>query len=317
MAFIDEVEIYAKAGDGGNGVERWLHEKYKEFSGPSGGNGGKGGDVYVEAVQDVNALTDYLFVKEFFAENGEPGGNNTREGKSGDDLVLKAPAGSIIKNLNSGRVIELGAVGERKRLLRGGLGGFGNHHFKSSTNIRPTETTSGRGGEEARFHIEIELFADIGFVGLPNAGKSSLLNALTGAHSKVGAYQFTTLNPHLGAMGKIILADIPGLIEGAAEGKGLGHKFLKHIKKTKALVHLVSVENENLKEAYETVRKELVSFDSDLGIKKELILVSKKDLVDPEALEQKKKELGAEFSVSVHDDESLEALKSRISRLLM
>jgi len=312
MAFVDNIEIFARAGKGGNGVERWLHEKFKEFSGPSGGDGGKGGDVYLEAVEDIAALSQYIFVKRFEASNGEHGERNSRHGKGGKDYVIKVPVGSIVTNTDTGEVIQFLTVGQKELILVGGDGGFGNEHFKSANDQQPKTITVGKRGQEGHFRIELEIIADVGLVGLPNAGKSSLLNTLTGAHSKVAAYQFTTLEPHLGAMGKTILADIPGLIEGAAEGKGLGDKFLRHIKRTRVIIHLVSVENENMKQAYEIIRKELEDFDPKLISKKEIIVLSKSDLVLPEEIEKKKKEIGADLAISIEKRDSLEQLKNAI-----
>ncbi|MFA6095656.1 MAG: GTPase, partial [Candidatus Paceibacterota bacterium] len=227
MAFVDEVTFHARAGRGGSGVVRWLHEKGKEYMGPAGGNGGKGGDVYVEAVRDIGILHGYRNIKLFEAEKGGDGGKKSMDGKTGEDLVLKLPVGSVVTNLDTLQSFDLLKEGERVLVLKGGRYGLGNEHFKGSTNQRPEMTTEGRVGEEADFHIELRLVVDAGFVGFPNAGKSSLLNALTNAKAKVAAYQFTTLEPNLGDLYGFILADIPGLIEGASEGKGLGDKFLR------------------------------------------------------------------------------------------
>jgi GTPase len=222
MAFVDELKIYAVAGHGGHGVVRWLHEKGKEFSGPSGGNGGKGGDVYIKGVRDIGRLAALVHKKEFKAGRADDGQRNSRQGKNGEDLIIELPIGSIIKNLSTEKTYRLDKEGETIKVLEGGRGGLGNEHFKASTNTSPKESTPGKEGESAHFHIELELVADAGFAGLPNAGKSSLLNALTNAKSKVAAYQFTTLEPALGEMEGFILADIPGLIEGASEVKVWG-----------------------------------------------------------------------------------------------
>ncbi len=242
MAFIDEIEISVKAGRGGDGVVRWRHEKFKEFGGPSGGDGGHGGNVYVKAVRDVHLLHRYRTKKVFQAERGEAGGKNSLHGHDGKDLDILLPIGSVITNIETNKKISLRSESERILLLRGGAGGRGNESFKSSTNQTPYESTLGAPGSKGTFFIEIELIADIGLIGLPSAGKSSLLNALTSAHAKVGDYPFTTLEPNLGECFGYILCDIPGLIEGASRGVGLGHKFLRHIKRTKMLVHLISVE---------------------------------------------------------------------------
>ncbi len=288
MAFIDEMTVHMRAGRGGNGVVRWLHEKFKEFGGPSGGDGGRGGHIYVRGVHDALMLVRYKNTKEFQAENGEPGGGNSKHGANGEAMYVELPVGSIIKNLSTDEVYRLDEEGQEILLLKGGNGGLGNEHFKGSTNQRPEQWTPGKNGEEATFYIEVELIADAGFIGLPNAGKSSLLNALTKANVKVGAYQFTTLEPNLGSLYGYILADIPGLIEGASEGKGLGHKFLRHIRRTKKLIHCISLEHETAEEiasAYKTIRNELESYDPELGKKEEIILLTKTDVVPPDELE--------------------------------
>lgn len=321
MAFIDEIKFYAKAGNGGGGVVRWRHEKSKEFSGPGGGNGGPGGDVYVRTVRDINVLSRYKAVKSFRASNGEDGQNFGMQGKSGEDCFIDLPIGSIVKNLKTGRTIELFKEGEEQKILHGGRGGLGNEYFKASTNVRPEQSTGGMEGEDADFEVELNLIADAGLIGLPNAGKSSLLNALTEAHAKVGSYQFTTLDPNLGALpGGYILADLPGLIEGAAEGKGLGHKFLKHVKRTKVLLHLISLENEDVVSAYESIRKELEKFGEGLDKKKEIIILTKTDVVEKEQIKSAK-ELLAKFGkeileVSVLDDEAVKVVYSHLNRML-
>ena len=208
--FIDELTLHLKAGKGGDGVVRWLHEKGKEFAGPSGGNGGKGGDIFVVAVRDIGILSMYRNIKELEADEGGAGMRNSRHGEDGKDIEVKLPVGSRIKNLASGHVVELLAEGQKELLLKGGRGGLGNEHFKSSINTRPRKSTQGELGDEADFEIELLLAVDIGIIGLPNAGKSSLLNALTKARSKVGAFPFTTLEPALGDLYGLILADIPG-----------------------------------------------------------------------------------------------------------
>ncbi len=322
MAFIDEVKLHIKAGKGGDGVVRWRQEKYKPKSGPGGGNGGNGGDVYIEAVSDLSYLDYYLHTKKFQAENGDPGGNNSREGKSGDDLTLFFPRGSVLKNLETGEEYELKKVGERILLLKGGRGGLGNEHFKSSTNTTPFEWTPGKPGKEGDFFVELRLFADVGFIGLPSAGKSTLLNNLTNAKSKIGAYDFTTLEPHLGDMHGYILADIPGLIEGASEGRGLGHKFLKHTKRTKALVHIIGLDSENPLQDYEVVRNELEKYDSELAQKEEIILLSKSDMVgDVAVLEKIKKDIAKKtgrkvFTMTAYDDESIKTFKTELIHFL-
>jgi GTP-binding protein len=321
MAFIDEIEFHAKAGNGGGGVVRWRHEKGKEFSGPGGGNGGPGGDVYVRAVRDTNVLARYKATKIFQARNGDAGQNFGMQGKAGDDCYIELPIGSIIKNLTTGRTIELFNDGEEQKILHGGRGGLGNEYFKASTNIRPEQSTGGMDGEEADFKVELNLIADAGLVGLPNAGKSSLLNALTEAKAKVGNYQFTTLDPNLGALkGGFILADLPGLIEGAASGKGLGHKFLKHIKRTKMILHLISLENTDVVGVYKAIRAELEQYGNGLDKKDEVIILTKTDIVNKETIDTARKDL-SEFNpnileVSIIDDQAIKNIADYLTKTL-
>jgi len=283
--FVDEIEIYAKAGDGGDGVVRWLRAKFVPKGGPAGGNGGRGGDVYVRAVRDLGVLSKYTGAKEFKAINGEPGRSKSQYGKGQEDLFIDIPVGSKVTDIERERVYELNEEGETVRILRGGAGGLGNESFKSSVNRTPMESTKGQKGEAGTFKIELSLVADAGLIGFPNAGKSTLLNALTNASSRVGSYAFTTLEPHLGALYGFILADIPDLIEGASEGKSLGHKFLRHITRTKMLLHLVSLEQEDPLQAYKTVRNELGKFQKDLLDKDEWIILTKKDLVEQDKID--------------------------------
>lgn len=310
--FIDELTLHLEAGHGGDGVVRWLHEKGKDKGGPSGGNGGRGGNVYAVGVYDIGILASYRNVKEFKAENGEAGANNVKQGREGQNTEIKFPVGSRLTNLTTGHVMELLNDGEKVLLLKGGRGGLGNTHFKGSTNVSPRQSTNGEVGEEADFKIELLLLVDLGFIGLPNAGKSSLLNSLTSAHSKVGDFPFTTLSPSLGSFYGLTLADIPGLIEGAAEGKGLGHKFLRHIERTKALLHCVSSELEDPVEAYKIVRKELSLYNKDITDKPEVVLLTKVDTIDETEKKKKMKALKTlspdVLAVSILDDASLKEL---------
>ena len=318
--FVDELTINAKAGRGGNGVVRWLRQRHRPLGGPAGGNGGKGGDVYVRAVRDLSLLSKYSGEKEFAAENGGHGQSTSRHGKDGNDLYIEVPVGSLVTNTTNGRQHELQNEGDTEKILKGGQGGLGNEYFKSSTNRSPQESTPGKAGDTGTFLIELELVVDVGFIGLPNAGKSTLLNLLTNAKSQVGDYPFTTLEPHLGDFYGYILADIPGLISGAAEGKGLGHKFLRHIKRTKMLLHVVSCENDDVIDAYQTVRTELRSYDQGITEKEEWVVLSKTDSLSPHDVENKLKELqsvsGVVHAVSMYDDSSIKEFSNYLTDTL-
>jgi len=309
---IDKVTLHIKAGKGGDGVVRWRREKGIPFGGPAGGDGGRGGDVYLKVIRDIGALSAFMHKKEFEAETGEMGMKRSMHGADGKDMTLSVPLGSVIYNREYDIHYECVTDGELIKILKGGKGGLGNENFKTSINRTPMEFTKGDLGEFATFDVELRLIADTGFIGLPNAGKSSLLNALTRAGAKVADYAFTTLEPNLGAYYSYVLADIPGLIEGASDGKGLGHKFLRHITRTHTLVHLISADNEDVVKTYELIRKELGAYDKDLLAKDEIIVLSKIDTTDPKEVEAKKKALIKAtkkdvVTLSLFDDESIKA----------
>lgn len=285
--FVDELTIYAEAGNGGDGVERWLRERHRPLGGPAGGDGGKGGDVYIRGVRDMNILGKYVGVEGFSAERGGHGGSRSRHGRDGEHCIIDLPVGSVVTNIKTKDESRLTKEGEKICILKGGDGGYGNEHFKSAENRTPVETTKGKKGEKGTFWIELELSADVGLIGFPNAGKSTLLNALTSAHSRIGAYPFTTLEPHLGDLYGFIIADIPGLIEGASEGKGLGHKFLRHVRRTRMVLHCVSLEESAVEEQYEKIRNELGQFDDALLQKPEWVVLTKSDKREPEDAELK------------------------------
>lgn len=318
MAFVDELKIHLSAGKGGDGVIRWLHLKGKEYSGPAGGNGGKGGDVYIKAVRNSSILEKYKHNVELHAGKGNPGEDRSKTGADGEDYVMELPVGSYVRNLETGVDYELLEDGQTVKVLRGGAGGIGNEMFKGPINRAPEQCTPGKPGEEADFYIELRLIADYGLIGLPNAGKSTLLNTLTNSRSKVGNYRFTTLEPHLGDMYGVVIADIPGLIEGASEGKGLGHKFLRHIQRTGALLHCIAADSPDIRADYETIRAELKAFSPDLIAKEEIILITKTDMVEePGVLESIADQFKGQevLFVSILDDDSVAALKKRLSRV--
>ena len=318
MAFTDQVRISGTAGRGGDGVVRWLHLKGKEKGGPSGGDGGNGGNVVLVGVRDLGALAKFRFEKKFKAENGKPGEGDNRYGANGADCELLVPVGTVAV-LDDGREYEVITEGERITLFKGGLGGKGNVRFKGATNQNPEQQTDGKPGEKGDITLSLKIIADAGLIGYPNAGKSSLLNALTRAKSKVGAYPFTTLDPHLGDFYGYILADIPGLIEGASSGRGLGSKFLKHTERTGFLIHVISSEQEDPAAAYTAIRAELMASNQMLADKDELVVLSKVDLLLPEEREAHKEALqkvsGKEvFLVSIEEPDLLKNFSDLLAK---
>jgi GTP-binding protein len=292
MKFLDLAKIYVKAGDGGDGCVGFRREKFIEFGGPDGGDGGKGGDVVIACVANLNTLIDYRYQQHFKAGRGGNGMGQNRAGANGADCVIKVPPGTVVLAEDQETVLaELKQPGERVVIARGGNGGFGNAHFKSATNQAPRHANPGLPGEELTIWLRLKLIADAGLVGLPNAGKSTFLATVTAAKPKIADYPFTTLYPNLGVVraGDIdfVLADIPGLIEGAHEGAGLGTRFLGHVERTKVLLHLVDATQEDVADAYKTVRRELKAYGGGLDRKKEIVALTKCDAIDEASLEQR------------------------------
>ncbi len=326
MRFIDEVVLTISGGHGGAGLVSFGK---MAKSGPDGGNGGRGGDYYVEAKRDNTLLAQFASETEFAAPDGLQGGKSKRTGKDGTDSVLYLPVGTTLTEIEtihpngittSGETIELLEPGQRVLIATGGRGGRGNYEFRSSRRTTPKFAQSGLPGQKRIFHINLRLMADAGLIGLPNAGKSSLLNILTNAKAKVGAYAFTTLSPNLGVFDSYIIADIPGLIEGAHEGRGLGDVFLKHIDRVGVLIHCVSAEEADVVSAYETVRNEMTRYDKSLGKKREIILLTKVDLVDDKTRDALVKVLKQKnsntFVVSLFDENLVEDTRATLMLLL-
>ncbi len=292
MKFLDQAKIYTRSGNGGAGAVSFHRAKYQEFGGPDGGNGGKGGDVWIEAVQGLNTLIDYRYQQHFKAETGVHGMGRNRDGRKGKDIVIKVPVGTqVYEEDNETLIADLTEVGQRFLLSKGGNGGFGNAHFTTSTNQAPRRANPGLEGIERTIWLRLKLIADVGLLGLPNAGKSTFLATVTRAKPKIADYPFTTLHPNLGVTSidgrEFVIADIPGLIEGAHEGVGIGDRFLGHVERTNVLLHLVSSLNEDMAEAYQTVRTEVEAYDEALGDRTEVVALSQADLVQGEERAEK------------------------------
>ena len=322
MKFLDQVKIYVKAGNGGSGSPSFRREKFVEFGGPDGGDGGKGGSVILISERNLNTLIDYRYQQHFKAERGKDGSGKNKTGKGGEDLYLKVPLGTqVFEEDNKTLIYDFKSQKEEFLVASGGKGGFGNTRFKSSTNRAPKKFTKGGQGEEFWIWLQLKTIADIGIIGLPNAGKSSLLASMTSANPKIANYKFTTINPNLGVASyddkEVTLADIPGLIEGAHTGTGLGIKFLKHIERCKTLLHLIDITEDDLFISYNQVRKELSKYSKDLVKKKEIVVLNKIDLIDEEDKREKIKKLKNKlkkniFLMSTMDKKSVSDIKSKL-----
>ena len=322
MKFLDQVKIYIKAGDGGNGSPSFRREKFIEFGGPDGGDGGKGGSIILKSERNLNTLIDYRYQQHHKAERGGGGAGKNRTGRGGDNLILKVPIGTqVFEEDNKTLIYDFKNEKEEFVAANGGKGGLGNTRFKSSTNRAPRKFTKGTVGEEYVIWLQLKTIADIGIIGLPNSGKSSLLASITSATPKIANYKFTTLNPNLGVAvyddKEITLADIPGLIEGAHTGIGLGIKFLKHIERCKTLIHLIDITEENIENLYKQVRNELGKYSKNLLKKDELIVFNKIDLIDKSKLNEKKNKFSKKIkkkvlTISTFDKTSIAKIKSKL-----
>ena len=322
MKFLDQVKIYLKAGNGGDGSPSFRREKFIEYGGPDGGDGGKGGSIIFKAERNLNTLIDYRYQQHHKAKRGDNGTGQNKTGKSGDDLILKVPLGTqVFEEDNNTLIFDFTKVGEEFIAASGGKGGLGNTRFKSATNRAPRKFTKGKAGEEFTIWLQLKTIADIGIIGLPNAGKSSLLASITNANPKIANYQFTTLNPNLGVANydgkEVILADIPGLVEGAHKGTGLGIQFLKHIERCKSLLHMIDITNSDLKKSYNQVKNELKSYSSKLSKKKELIVLSKTDLIKKDEIKKIIKDFSKNtksevISLSTLEKSSIIKIKSKL-----
>ena len=322
MKFLDQVKIYIKAGNGGDGSPSFRREKFIEFGGPDGGDGGKGGSIILKSERNLNTLIDFRYQQHFKAKRGGDGKGKNQTGRGGENLYLKVPVGTqVFEEDNKTLIFDFKEEGEEFVVAVGGRGGFGNTRFKSSTNRAPKKFTKGTKGEEFWTWLQLKTIADIGIIGLPNAGKSSLLAAITSATPKIANYKFTTLNPNLGVAvyddKEITLADIPGLIEGAHEGVGLGIKFLKHIERCKSLLHMIDITEEDLKKSYSQVRKELKNYSKDLLKKDEIVVLNKIDLLEDKEVKKIKDDFLKKYKVnlitlSTLDKKSISKIKSKI-----
>ncbi len=322
MKFLDQVKIYIKAGNGGDGSPSFRREKFIEFGGPDGGDGGKGGSVILKAEQNLNTLIDFRYQQHHKAKRGENGAGQNRTGKSGENLILMVPLGTqVFEEDNKTLIYDFTKISEEFIAAAGGKGGLGNTRFKSSTNRAPRKFTKGTQGEEFTIWLQLKTIADIGIIGLPNAGKSSLLASVTNANPKIANYQFTTLNPNLGVASyddkEITIADIPGLVEGAHKGTGLGIQFLKHIERCKSLLHLIDITSEDLKKSYQQVKNELKKYSNKLTKKKELIVLNKIDLIDEKEVSHiikdfKKNTKSEVIALSTFNKSSVSRIKSKL-----
>jgi GTP-binding protein len=314
---VDDITIKVEAGKGGDGIVAF--NKNLMQLGPSGGSGGNGGNVFFKGIADIGGLNRLKHQKVFKAEDGKTGRQQLNDGTAGKDLIIEVPVGTVIHNLDTEEDREMLSAGEEILAAKGGRGGKGNFHFRSSTNTSPKEFQYGTTGREYRFRLELKLIADVGFIGLPNCGKSSLINELTHARSKVANYPFTTLEPHLGDFYGIIIADIPGLIEGASQGKGLGFKFLRHVERTRILFHLISSESEDVVRDYKTIRAELERYNPLLLEKQEFVFLSKSDLSEDKLLKQRiaklKKLNPSAETLSIHDPDAMERVRKILSEI--
>jgi len=315
---IDDIKIKVKAGDGGKGAVTF--SKIKMSLGPTGGDGGSGGSAYFEGVSDLSALNQFHYKREMSAENGKNGDGRFSDGPDGKDLLLKVPVGTVIHNLSLKQDSEIVSVGQRLLIVKGAKGGRGNFKFRSSTNTTPEEFEEGSLGHEYELRLELKMIADVGFIGLPNVGKSSLLNELTKSKSKVANYPFTTLSPNLGVYYELVLADIPGIIEGASLGKGLGVKFLRHIERTKTLFHFISSESQNPLVDYKTIRNELKVYNKELLLKPEYVFLTKTDLLPEKDIKKKVdllKKTGKEVrTISIIDEKSLKLVERVLREII-